>query len=92
MTAIDSALFTLDVQDGRRVEQLLAQRSAIDSELELIMSRAMKSAVRVSVGQSPERIVGGHAVGSVYVRGEGGCGVYDIETLVCEPIPCEQIP
>jgi hypothetical protein len=92
MTAVDSALFTLDIQDARRIEQLLAQRSAIDSELELIISRAMGASVQVSVGRSPEHIIGGHMVGSVYVRGEGGCGVYDVETLVCEPIPCDQVP
>jgi hypothetical protein len=92
MTAVDSARFTLDIQDARRVEHLLAQRSAIDSELELIMSRAMKSSVQVSIGRSPEHIIGGHMVGSVYIRGEGGCGVYDIETMLCEPISCDQVP
>ena len=96
MTDTTQALFTLDVDDARTVEELLIERGAIEARIALIFSRASqaKDPVRVVFGPAPsaEFIIGGVSVGSAYVVGAGGCGVYDVGDLECRPIDCDQVP
>jgi len=96
MTDKTDPLFTLDDADGRRVERLLVQRAAIEAELTVIFTRASRSMAPVQVVFGPPKsatfIIGGHTVGSVYITTPNGCGVYDIGDLVCQEIPCDQVP
>jgi hypothetical protein len=92
-----SPLLTLDEADARRVERLLVQRAAIEAEITLIFTRASRAMAPVQVvfGAAPKSttfIVGGHTVGSVYITTASGCGVYDIGDMVCQEIPCDQVP
>ena len=97
MAAETSPLFTLDEADARRVERLLVQRAAIEAEITLIFTRASRAMAPVQVvfGAPPRSttfIIGGHTVGSVYITTPSGCGVYDIGDMVCQEIPCDQVP
>ena len=89
-------LFTLDEVDARRVERLLVQRAAIETEISLIFTRASRAPAPVNVVVAPPEsatfMIGGHTVGSVYVSEGNSCGVYDVGDLVCQEIPCSQFP
>jgi hypothetical protein len=89
-------LFTLDELDARRVERLLVQRAAIETEISLIFTRASRAPAPVRVVFAPPEsatfIIGGHTVGSVYITTSSGCGVYDVGDMVCQEIPCDQVP
>jgi hypothetical protein len=89
-------LFALDEVDARRVERLLVQRAAIETEISLIFTRASRAPAPVNVVVAPPEsatfIIGGHTVGSVFVSEGNSCGVYDVGDLVCQEIPCSQFP
>ena len=89
-------LFALDEVDARRVERLLVQRTAIETEISLIFTRASRAPAPVTVVVAPREsatfLIGGHTVGSVYVSSGNICGVYDVGDLVCQEIPCSQFP
>ena len=95
MTDTTKPLFTLDDTDARRIERLTAKRAALDTEIAMIFKRALRATepIRVVFGlpQAAEHIVGGHPA-NAYVVTDSGCGIYDITSNVCAPIPCSQVP
>ena len=89
-------LFELDDIDARRVEQLFAAAAAIETELSMIFSRAMKSheAIQVRLRPSSPRVIGGKPVGYVVSATPAGltCGFYDDIRKICIPIDCSRVP
>jgi hypothetical protein len=95
MTDTTQPLFTLDDADARRIERLIAERTAIEVEVAMIFKRAVQATdpIRVVFGppKTAEFIFGGHPV-SPYVVTPNGCGIYDLAAGICQQIPCSQVP